>query len=220
MIGLLSGIWAAVSSVLGSPYFLNGIAAILTLCIFSFLYRDNPFYKFAERLVAGVATAYWTMLLFHTNFVPVVWNRLAHEHNYWYFIPTILGLLMWTRFSRNWSWVSRYSIAFYIGISSGITIPLALYASLFRQLEATIKSPIGFDPAGFATLLVIIGVLSALVYFFFSAPHKGTIGVVSKIGIYVIMIGFGAGFGLTVMARIALLVQRVIFLRDYFSSVF
>lgn len=198
----------------------NGIAAFLTLCIFSFLYRDNPFYKFAERLVAGVATGYWTMLLFHTNFVPVVWNRLADDHNYWYFIPTILGLLMWTRFSKNWSWVSRYSIAFYIGISSGISITLALYASLFRQLEATIRSPITFDAAGVSSLLVIIGVLSALVYFFFSAAHKGTMGVVSKIGIYVIMIGFGAGFGLTVMARVALLVQRVIFLRDYVTALF
>jgi hypothetical protein len=197
---------------------LNGVAAFLTLCIFSFLYKDNPFYKFAERLVAGIATGYWTMLLFHTNFVPVVWNRLAHEGRYEYIIPTLLGLMMWTRFSKKWSWVSRYSIAFYIGISSGITITLALYASLFRQLEATIKQPIDFSAAGISTLLVIIGVLSALVYFFFSAAHKGTLGVVSRLGIYIIMIGFGAGFGLTVMGRIALLVQRIIFLKDYVNS--
>lgn len=197
---------------------LNGVAAFLTLCIFSFLYKDNPFYKFAERLVAGIATGYWTMLLFHTNFVPVVWNRLAHEERYEYIIPTLLGLMMWTRFSKKWSWVSRYSIAFYIGISSGITITLALYASLFRQLEATIKQPIDFSAAGISTLLVIIGVLSALVYFFFSAAHKGTLGVVSRLGIYIIMIGFGAGFGLTVMGRIALLVQRIIFLKDYVNS--
>jgi len=197
---------------------LNGVAAFLTLCIFSFLYKDNPFYKFAERLVAGIATGYWTMLLFHTNFVPVVWNRLAHEERYEYIIPTLLGLMMWTRFSKKWSWVSRYSIAFYIGISSGITITLALYASLFRQLEATIKQPIDFSAAGISTLLVIIGVLSALVYFFFSAAHKGTLGVVSRLGIYIIMIGFGAGFGLTVMGRVALLVQRIIFLKDYVNS--
>lgn len=197
---------------------LQGMAAFLTLCIFSFLYRDNPFYKFAERLVAGVATGYWTMLLFHTNFVPVVWNRLAHEHRWEYLIPTILGLMMWTRFSKNYSWVSRYSIAFYIGISSGIAITLSLYASLFRQLEATINTPMGFDSAGIASVLVIIGVLSALVYFFFSAAHKGTMGAVSKLGIYIIMIGFGAGFGLTVMGRIALLVQRVIFLKGYVGN--
>ncbi|OGC96016.1 MAG: hypothetical protein A2W25_09760 [candidate division Zixibacteria bacterium RBG_16_53_22] len=202
----------------GGQLLLNGLAAFLTLCIFSFLYRDNPFYKFAERLVAGVATGYWTMLLFHTNFVPVVWNRLAHDGRYEYIIPTMLGLMMWTRFSKKWSWVSRYSIAFYIGISSGITITLSLYASLFRQLEATINQPLTFDAAGISSFLIIVGVLSALVYFFFSAAHKGSMGVISRIGIYVIMIGFGAGFGMTVMGRIALLVQRVIFLRGYVNS--
>ena len=199
---------------------LNGLAVFLTLCIFSFLYKDNPFYKFAERLVAGIATGYWTMLLFHTNFVPVVWNRLAHEHRFIYLIPTFLGLLMWTRFSKNWSWISRYSIAFYIGISSGIAIPLALYAGLFRQLEATIRFPVTFDTAGLYSFLIIVCVLAALVYFFFSAAHKGAMGGLSRIGIYVIMIGFGAGFGLTVMGRIALLVQRIIFIRGYITSLF
>jgi hypothetical protein len=45
-------------------------------------------------------------------------------------------------------------------------------------------------------------------------------GVVSRIGIYVIMVGFGAGFGLTVMGRVALLVNRVIFLRGYLERLF
>ena len=31
------------------------VAAVLTLCIFSFLYKDNPFYKFAEHLFVGVS---------------------------------------------------------------------------------------------------------------------------------------------------------------------
>jgi hypothetical protein len=197
---------------------LNGLAAFLTLCIFSFLYKDNPFYKFAERLVAGIATGYWTMLLFHTNFKPVVWDRLT-AGRYEYIIPTLLGIIMWTRFSKKWSWMSRYSIAFYIGISSGISITLYLYTYLFKQLEATINQPLTFDAAGVSSLLIIIGVLSALVYFFFSAAHKGSMGVISRVGIYVIMIGFGAGFGMTVMGRVALLVQRVIFLRTYVKDV-
>ncbi|MBT5714752.1 hypothetical protein HOI71_27140, partial [Candidatus Poribacteria bacterium] len=36
------------------------IAAALTLCLYSFLYRDNPFYKFAEHLFVGVAQGYIT----------------------------------------------------------------------------------------------------------------------------------------------------------------
>jgi len=40
------------------------VAAILTLCIFSFLYKDNPFYKFAEHLFTGVSAAYWMSVAF------------------------------------------------------------------------------------------------------------------------------------------------------------
>jgi len=197
----------------------NGVAALLTLCIFSFLYKDNPFYKFAERLVAGVATGYFTMLLFWTNFIDKVYEPLT-TGQWWYLFPAILGVMMWTRFSRKWAWISRYSIAFYIGIGSGVSITVYLYTYLFKQLQATIAFPISLSIAGLNQLLVIIAVLSALVYFFFSTPHKGTIGVVSRIGIYVIMIGFGAGFGLTVMGRVALLVNRVIFLKGYLLQLF
>jgi hypothetical protein len=193
----------------------NGIAAFLTLCIFSFLYKDNPFYKFAERLVAGVATGYFTMLLFWTNFQDKVWEPIFRDGHYIYIIPAILGLIMWTRFSRKWAWISRYSIAFYIGIGSGVAITVSLYTYLFKQLQATIGYPIGLSPDGINQLLIVIAVLSALIYFFFSKPHKGAFGFFSKIGIYVIMIAFGAGFGLTVMGRVALLVNRVIFLKGY-----
>ena len=197
----------------------NGIAAFLTLCIFSFLYKDNPFYKFAERLVAGVATGYFTMLLYHTNFRDKVLEPIFLRGEWWYIIPAILGILMWTRFSKNWAWISRYSIAFYIGIGSGVAITVSLYTYLFKQLQATIGFPISLSVAGINQLLVVIAVLSALIYFFFSMPHKGTFGFMSKIGIYVIMIAFGAGFGLTVMGRVALLVNRVIFLKSYILGI-
>jgi hypothetical protein len=198
----------------------NGVAAFLTLCIFSFLYRDNPFYKFAERLVAGVATGYFTMLLYWTNFQDKVIQPIFHNSQWWYILPAILGIMMWTRFSSKWSWISRYSIAFYIGIGSGVSITLYLYTYMFKQLQATIGFPISFSTVGINQFLVVIAVLSALIYFFFSTPHRGPIGFVSRIGIYVIMIGFGAGFGLTVMGRVALLVNRIIFLKGYLVGLF
>jgi hypothetical protein len=203
-----------------SQIILQGIAAFLTLCIFSFLYKDNPFYKFAERLVAGVATGYWTMLLFYTNFTDKVLTPIFVNGQFVYIIPAFLGVLMWTRFSKKFSWLSRYSIAFYIGISSGVAIPVSLYTYLFKQLEATIRTPISLSVAGLNMFLIVIAVLSALIYFFFSTAHKGVFGAASRLGIYVIMIGFGAGFGLTVMGRVALLVQRIIFLKGYILGIF
>jgi hypothetical protein len=203
-----------------SQIILQGIAAFLTLCIFSFLYKDNPFYKFAERLVGGVATGYWTMLLFYTNFMDKVYSPIFVNGQFVYIIPALLGIMMWARFSKKFSWLSRYSIAFYIGISSGVSIPVSLYTYLFKQLEATIRTPLTMSVAGLNMFLIVVAVLAALVYFFFSTAHKGVFGAASKLGIYVIMIGFGAGFGLTVMGRIALLVQRVIFLKGYIAGIF
>jgi hypothetical protein len=198
----------------------QAVAALTTLAIFSFLLGDNPVYKFVERLWVGVTTGYWTMLLYHTNFYDKVYSpdwlpfQITREHRLIYLIPTLLGLLMWFRLSPRLSWLSRYALAFYIGISTGIFIPLELKRGVFLQVEAAIR-PLDLSWAGLNGLLVLIGVLCSLSYFFFSKEHTGLFGGVSRAGIYTLMIGFGAGFGLTVMGRVALLVQRVIFLRDF-----
>ena len=34
------------------------MSVFLTLCIFSFLYKDNPFYKAAEHIFVGVSAGY------------------------------------------------------------------------------------------------------------------------------------------------------------------
>jgi hypothetical protein len=195
----------------------HGLAVLMTLAIFSFLLGDNPVYKFAERLWVGVSTGYWTMLLFHTSFVDKVWDPIVHEHQFLYLIPTALGILMWFRISPKLGWLSRYALAFYIGISTGVFIPLAFKTSIFLQVEGAVR-PIHADIAGLNYVLVLIGFVCSLAYFFFSRPHTGAFGVMSKMGIYTLMVGFGAGFGLTVMGRVALVVQRVIFLRDYFVT--
>jgi len=61
-------------------------------------------------------------------------------------------------------------------------------------------------------LLIVGSILASLVYFFFSIEHKGLVGKVSKVGIWVLMVTFGAAFGYTVMGRIALLAIRLEFL--------
>lgn len=196
----------------------QGLAVYLTLSVFSFLYKDNPIYKFAERLWVGVATGYWTMLLYHQGFSDKVLLPIFQRHQWYYLIPVAMGILMWFRLSPKLGWLSRYALGFYVGISTGIFIPLAFKTSVFLQVEGTIR-PVSGLTQGINFSLALIGVICALTYFFFSKPHKGLLGVMSKAGIYTLMVGFGAGFGLTVMGRVALLVQRVIFLRDWFADI-
>jgi hypothetical protein len=198
----------------------NGIAAFLTLCIFSFLYKDNPFYRLAEHLVVGVSAGYFAIILVYNGLIPKLINPVFRQGRLYYLLPGLLGVFMWTRFSKKWSWLSRYSIAAYMGVATGVAIPLYMYTYVIRQAQATM-APVGLTSVPLINnLLVAIGVISGLFYFYFSKAHAGAMGVISRIGIWILMVGFGAGFGLTVMGRISLLAERVLFLKDYFSQLF
>ena len=192
---------------------------LLTLATFSFLYRDNPFYKIAEHLFVGVSVGYFTIILWYNGLVPTLFDRIG-DGKWWYFIPAILGVMMWFRFSPKKNWISRYPIAFYLGIATGVAIPVEMQNRVNRQIADTMFVPSFADGfwSGIGEVVIIIGVLSGLFYFFFSVPHRGVFGGVAKTGIYILMIGFGASFGYTVMGRISLFIQRVQYLRDWVDN--
>ena len=52
------------------------IYVLLTLCIFSFLYKDNPFYKAAEHLYIGVSAGYVAVISFWQQVQPNLFGRL------------------------------------------------------------------------------------------------------------------------------------------------
>jgi hypothetical protein len=169
------------------------IAALLSLAIFSFLFKENPFYRVAEHLFIGVANGYLVTFYWHNILVPVL------------FKPLFAGRLI-------------LIISFTIGYYTGAFIPAIIQASIIRQVQGTILTPANFaawnaGPWGIVwSVIVFIGVLCTLSYFYFSKEHKGVLGVTSRIGIVFVMIGFGAAFGYTVMARVSLLIGKFQFL--------
>jgi hypothetical protein len=59
-----------------------------------------------------------------------------------------------------------------------------------------------------SNIILLLGLLASLVYFYFSVAHTGAIGKVSRVGVWILMIGFGASFGLTVQGRLSLAIGR------------
>ena len=57
--------------------FLITFSAFLTLSVLSFLYTDNPLYKFAEHLFVGVSAAFWMCMGFWTTIVQNLFPRLS-----------------------------------------------------------------------------------------------------------------------------------------------
>jgi hypothetical protein len=201
------------------------IGAGLTLAIYSFLYKDNPFYKMAEHIYVGVSTGYVLCVLCFEVIKMQVWDPLFHSNpeignfgqNWYLLIPAILGMLMFTRFSRKFTWLSRYPLAFFIGATVGFSAPNNIQALLIRHGGAVVEPIMGFGAGGdfmfyFNTLLTTACVVCILVYFFFSIEHKGPLKPVSYAGIIFLMIYFGATFGYMMMGRLSLLIGRVNFL--------
>jgi len=182
------------------------IAAFLTLCMFSFLYKDNPFYKFAEHLFVGVSMGYYIPYTFYNAFIPYAYEPLFLKKEYILIIPFIIGIMYWFRFSSKYSWISRYPIAYSMGMV-GMGVPMGMHASVLVQMR-TMMLPLN----SINIILIFVGTISILLYFFFSKAHKGVYGKFTSIGIWFMMVGFGASFGYTVMARISLLIGRVQFL--------
>lgn len=192
------------------------VGAFFTLAIYSFLYKENPVYRLAEHLVVGISLGYGMAITYDIVLKPRLIEPLLSGNHWILLVPAILGILYITRFIPSIAWLSRYPIAFLMGTAMGVSFPLTMKTDVLRQLEAAMQP---FYMSGMpwhevlGNIVMILGTLAALIYFFFSKPHKGLFfGTGSKIGIWIIMLGFGATFGFTVMGRISLLIGRIQYL--------
>lgn len=211
-------------------HFAVWIAAFLTLGIVSFLYKDNPWYKLSEAIFVGISAGYWFVVLFWDNlhgklwegiFPPAEYNQagdlISRDPNYWLIIGGILGVLMLMRLIPRVGWISRWPLAFIVGATAGLYLINYFSSNMMRQVQATIMPLFGegFSASAYTAvgnIVIAVGTFTGLVYFFFSKEHKGVFGGTAKVGIFFLMITFGASFGYTVMSRMSLLIGRIDFL--------
>lgn len=134
------------------------VGAFLTLAIFSFLYRDNPFYKFAEHLFVGISAAYWMAIGIWTTMVPNLLCRLCpgwvnglagsdclcppasqvSGYDRWIFlVPLSLGIIVLMRLSPKGGWIGRWSLAFIVGITAGLNLVRYMQSDFMAQVQAT-----------------------------------------------------------------------------------
>jgi hypothetical protein len=215
------------------------LGALLTLMIFSFLYKDNPFYKFAEHLFVGVSAAYWMVIGIWTTLIPNLVARIwpsavksvinmpeNAKPQYHFIIPAVFGILMLTRLVERVSWLSRWAMAFVIGYAAGTNFTRYLQSDFVGQIYNTMLPLIVRTNGGIAigaiisSVVLLVGVICALIYFFFSKEHTGAFGAASRLGIWFLMVTFGAAFGYTVMARISLLTGRMQYLGEWLATMF
>lgn len=147
-----------------------------------------------------------------------------------------IGLMGYFVFSKKHAWMSRIPIGIIIGLWSGQQFQ-AWSQRYFPQMQASMKPIIGNDAffrpiteglpkeqldiingnvywsQAIINLIALITVLSVLSYFIFSINFKSKFMMsTTKLGRYLLMIGFGAIFGSTVMMRFTLLIDRMYYI--------
>src|SRR5437867_2158295 len=197
------------------------VATGLTLFIFTFLYQDNPLFKLAEHLYVGVSVGYTIVKTYDTVLIRLIYEPMVKQGDWSLLIPLGIGTLMLARYLPNATWLSRIAFGFIVGVGSGLAIPRIISSFILKQVEDTVRPLISIaqgaptftynlsDPSSnLNTIVLLIGVVSVLFYFFFSIEHTGPVRVAARTGILFLMVAFGAAFGYTVMARMSLLIGR------------
>jgi hypothetical protein len=204
------------------------VATGLTLFIFTFLYEDNPLFKLAEHLYVGVSVGYTIVKSYDTVLIRLIYEPMVKQGDWSLLIPLGIGTLMLARYIPKATWLSRIAFAFIVGVGSGLAIPRIVSSFILKQVEDTVRPLVSIvqgeptftynllDPtSNLNTIVLLIGVVSVLFYFFFSIEHTGPVRVAARTGILFLMVAFGAAFGYTVMARMSLLIGRLSDLIEY-----
>jgi hypothetical protein len=190
------------------------ISAFYVLSVYSYLYKYNRFFKFAEHTLIGAAAGhYLTMGI--TNIRSIGIENIYLGKTY-YIIPIILGFLLYTRFIKEYSWIMRYGTCFMIGVGVSIYIRALVITTIIVQLQSTMKAISLAEPIKIInSVIMVLFVFTTMLYFLFTerfTPKRGIGVYIGKIGRYGIMCALGYYLGVTVMTRLAFVINRLEFL--------
>lgn len=212
------------------------VGGVATLAIFSFLIKENPFYRLFEHLFIGIAAGFtvvfgvkdflWPKILvpmFGLDIVTFPDGTTSHPYNptyLLYLLPLCFGLLYYFIYSKRHYWLAKLVIGFTLGAGGGLAFK-GFFNEIMPQVFKSFRPLLVFEDGTFSAAasientIFVFTLLAVMYYFFFSFRQRSVVSQgFADTGRWLMMLCFGAFFGSTVMARMALLVERVGFLTN------
>lgn len=184
-------------------------AAFCILAMWTFLYKENPAFRVAEHLFVGSSAGHAIGMAIG-NIHRYGWNPLVHQQQLLLFVPLILGIMLYARFLPKVAWMSRWPVAFLVGVGTGQSIYTSLRTQVINQsIGAMATLPGATTGETINALISLIGLLAVISYFLFSIPRSGPLEGFAKAGRWIMMVTFGVSFGNVVSGRISVLLGEL-----------
>jgi hypothetical protein len=211
------------------------VSFIFTLLVFSYLVGDNPLFRLAIYIFIGVSAGYaaavaWHQVLWPKLFMPLIYGDTLERALV--LVPLLLGMLMLTKLSPRTARLGNPAMAFMVGAGASVAVGGAVLGTLFPQAQASInlfdlKAGGSVSERIFEASIILVGTLTTLVYFHFSAKATPSgpqgshlVDILGGIGQVFIAITFGVLFAGVYAAAMTALVERLSFLWSFIASFF
>ncbi len=204
------------------------VAVLLTLLVFSRLFGDNPAYRVAQYLFVGVSLGYAFVVVYHQVLRPAALGALAGPGDPVglgvRLAPWLLGLLLLTRLTGRQaiSWLANIPLALLFGVGTALAVGGALIGTLLPQILDTAR-PVGGDPLqAVGAVLLVLGVVLTLCYFYFTVPRDTAGGRVvalgARIGRWLLVVAFGFFFAGGLLTYLTALNTRLEFIVNWLRA--
>jgi len=190
------------------------ISLILTVLIFSFiLYKNNIAFRFAERTFIAVSLGNVFVIglinMYKMGIKPLFEGDVS------LLIPVILGILLYTFYTTNYSFLYRWSISIILGVGTALGIRGWIHTRFWDAIVATAR-PLFAKGTLLEMLnnwLIPILVCSGLYFFTFGHTRKSTPSrAFARLGRTLILAEFGAMFASLTYSNLTNIASRVRFI--------
>ena len=216
------------------------VGFLLTVMIFSYIFGDNPAFRLAAYLFIGVTAGFVTITVVTQVLVPHLFIPLLSGtvvERLITLVPLVLSLVLLLKLFTPVARLGNVPMAYLVGAGAAILIGGAVLGTIFPQILGTINL---FDMKTAAAnqispviqiingLLVLVGTLTTLFFFYFGAkslPNQALqrnplIETMARIGQVFIGITLGALFAGVYSSSLTALIERVSTLWQFVHTLF
>ena len=203
------------------------ISFLLTIMVLSYLFGDNPLFRFATHIFIGVSAGYVAVVAIYQVIwpyliLPILSADTPMIEKGLLVIPLVLSLLLLTKASPRLSGLGGPAVGYLVGVGAATAIGGAVLGTLLPQSGAAISL---FDTSGspnillslFNAIVLMVATVSTLAYFHFGARRQadgstkrnGLLEAIAWFGQLFVALTLGVLFAGVYSAALTALIERI-----------